>query len=230
MYPNIKIRKTDFLKNPKFYFKNKHLFGDKVNILLNSLTKDELLEVTWLYPWCHNQIKMLDNDIFNNTLISYAIFKYIEIETEESVETEFGIYPLYLGKGKLDRWHPHGFSYNLDPLPENFDIIKARYGGGKKDNIIHKIIENFEKLQSASKCDYKVNNIFSTYPTIKIKQPDHPDLRWVIQDFPDYLLIVNRPPLSLQFLRWDSGLPAKTPEKYHNFPHFDIRFSFFVSI
>lgn len=217
------IKKEHLLFHPRFYIMKD--YQDEIKSTILTLTKEEKMKLVWLYPEIIQLFEILDVVVYQHALLSLGIYRSGGSYFDDVSVTYFPIYPKLL------------------PILHPVNYVKSQRGD---------IYEKYLQLQfniETQKCivrDFEVlvcgdilddenllcDDIFR-YDVICgnmiLLDDTNSDLQTVIRKFPDYLQCIHRPSLPLQFLRWDSGvLPVslETPEKYHNFPHFDILFRF----
>lgn len=214
------IKKEHLLFHPRFYIMKD--YQDEIKSTILTLTKEEKMKLVWLYPEIVQLFEILDVEVYQHALLSLAIYRSGGGYYDDVFMTYFPIYP-----NLLPILHPVNYvkSQRSDIyekyLQLQFDTETQKY-----------IVRDFEVLVYGDPSDdmgLMCDDIFE-YDVICgdviLLDDTNSDLQAVIRKFPDYLQCIHRPSLVLQFLRWDSGFPSSTPEKYHNFSHFDILFRF----
>lgn len=212
----LSITKENFLKNPEFFDYN------EIKSLLSQLTLDELCRVAWIYPEITGIPESSDIKVYLVGALSCLLCNGEDIDSD---------HPYYIPSKIYEKHHPTEHISDKSSWIDRMDSYRYSICDRSRLGRIIYYLQSVDMMISEFTITPNVESHY--YSEIKIQDSSDPDLRAAIQDFPDYLMRLYRPPLSLQFLRWNSGiLPVslEIPEKYHDFLHFDVRFSFFVSI
>lgn len=220
----LSITKENFLKNPEFYYKFLEFFDyNEIKSLVSQLTPDELCRVAWIYPGITKEIPESSNmKVYLVGALSCLYYNAGDTDLD---------HPYYIPSKIYEKHHPTEHISDKSSWIDRMDSYRHNICDHSRLGLIIYHLQSVDMMISKFTI---TPNIESWYCSeIDIQDSSDPDLRAAIQDFPDYLMRSYRPPLSLQFLRWNSGIlplsleiPIESPEKYHNFPHFDVLFRF----